>query len=77
MTEKKPDNPPLFSALDSVVWTKIDLRDLFAAFALVAIDINEKRRDGYSGKGVTVELVASHAYALADAMLREREKRHD
>lgn len=75
MADKKPNNPHLFDGIETGAYTQITLRDLFAAFALVAIDINEKRREAYSSAGkATVDLVAGQAYALADAMLRKREE---
>lgn len=71
----KPANPPLFvsdvlqseTACVSSVSTDITLRDLFAAFALVALQDEQER-------SATDEKRAHWAYNMADAMLREREK---
>ena len=68
----KPKNPPLFDIMetqDIVYATSITLRDLFAAFALAGIDTEALDPDKPQGHTARI------AYAVADAMLAERERK--
>ena len=62
----EPKNPPL---LVGVATTQITLRDLFAAAALSGMNLPHD----YS-RGIHNSAAAERSYALADAMLAEREK---
>lgn len=78
---KKPSNPPAFPQLISLIpnmrngfeahtETGISLRDYFAAKAMQSIVSSPRWNEGEPNNAVT----ANWAYAMADAMLAEREK---
>jgi|TARA_R110000803_G_scaffold97002_1_gene165141 hypothetical protein len=56
--------------------TGMKLRDYFAGQALAGLAANEKHMAGISQPTVDqiVSTLAQHAYTVADAMLKEREK---
>ena len=65
-----PENPPLFLGANPGAFTEVTLRDLFAGFIACGLEAN-------SSFDRMAEATARHAYAGADAMLAEREKRED
>lgn len=79
----KPENPAAFPQLEAVLgggimqptvsaYGGMTLRDYFAAAALTGV-----MPDSNAGFRMSWSDYAEAAYAVADAMLAEREKRHD
>jgi hypothetical protein len=87
----KPNNPPAFPQVEAVlgggmmqpaisVSGGMALRDYFAAAALPAFmgwALGEKATEGMNNAKDVAALYAKSVYLIADAMLAEREKRHD
>lgn len=59
----------------------MELRDYFAAKAMQAILSNDRFLvailTNYDSEGVSSDAIASEAYSMADAMMRERSKRDE
>lgn len=61
----KPDNPPLYAGM-----TKLELRDLFAAFALAGL----MAARAFAAPSGDEDGLSQASYEVADAMLKERAK---
>ena len=72
----QPENPPLFEfeADHCQARTKVTLRDLFAAFAMLGL-VQDQAKVGElceESGAHAIDMVPLMAYGMADAMLKER-----
>ena len=78
MTDKKPSNPALFHWCPdrSTYVTSVDLRDLFAAFALTGMLNKQTEQDQANRESgqLGFKRLSEASYSAADTMLAEREK---
>ena len=77
-TTEQTENPPVFPKVvsmgnKSMSEGGMELRDVFASQAVIAVAREYLCRNGFHGDTMAVN-IAAHSYKIADAMLRERGK---